>query len=100
MSFTGAMRYLHRTAPATESLWLNAIYRVWFSKRPARTLLQRLLRDHAKEVLRFLADPTFFTVVDIYGIELIHPGWEGRSSRHIGKTGQSDGRWIVGIKLA
>src|ERR671923_158 len=80
--------------------WLDKNYRVFFPKLPERTRLQRLLRDHAEDALVFLADPTFFTVVDTYGIELIHPRREGRSKRQIGKKGKSNGRWIVGIKLA
>jgi hypothetical protein len=80
--------------------WLAANYRAWFPELPERSRLQRLLRDHAEDVLPFLADPTFFTVVDTYGIELIHPRREGRSTRQIGKKGKSNGRWIVGIKLA
>lgn len=80
--------------------WLNANYRGFFPKLPERTRLQRLLRDHAEDVLPFLGDPTFFTVLDTYGIELIHPRREGRSKRQIGKKGKSNGRWIVGIKLA
>jgi len=80
--------------------WLNANYRSFFPELPERSRMQRLLRDHAEDVLPFLADPTFFTVVDTYGIELIHPRREGRSKRQIGKKGKSNGRWIVGIKLA
>jgi hypothetical protein len=80
--------------------WLDANYRQWFPALPERTRLQRLLRDYAGLALDFLADPTFFTVVDTYGIELIHPRREGRSQRQIGKKGKSNGRWIVGIKLA
>jgi hypothetical protein len=34
------------------------------------------------------------------GIELIHPRREGRSRRQLGKKELSNGRWIVGIKLA
>jgi hypothetical protein len=67
--------------------WLAANYRAWFPTLPERTRLQRLLRDHAEDTLPFLADPTFFTVVDTYGIELIHPRREGRSKRQIGKKG-------------
>jgi hypothetical protein len=80
--------------------WLDDNYRVFFPKLPERSRLQRLLHDHAEDVLPFLADPSFFTVVDTYGIELIHPRREGRSKRQIGKKGKSNGRWIVGIKLA
>jgi len=80
--------------------WLAANYHTFFPNLPERTRLARLLRDHAEDVLPFLADPTFFTVVDTYGIELIHPRREGRSKQQIGKKGKSNGRWIVGIKLA
>jgi hypothetical protein len=62
--------------------------------------LQRLLRDYADYTFDFLAEPTFLTVVDTYGIELIHPRREGRSAQQIGKKGKSNGRWIVGVKLA
>jgi len=48
---------------------------------------------------RFLAEPTFFTVIDSYGIELIHPIREGRSPHQIGKKGKSNWRWIIGMKL-
>jgi len=38
-------------------------------------------------------------VIDTYGIELIHPIREGRSSQQIGRKGVSNHRWIVGGKL-
>ena len=31
---------------------------------------------------------------------MVHPVREGRSPRQIGKTGRSNRRWIVGVKLA
>ena len=80
--------------------WLNKNYGAWFPHLPKRTHLQRLLRDCAEQAFAFLADPTFFTVADTYGIELIHPRRERRSKQQIGKKGKSNGRWIVGIKLA
>lgn len=80
--------------------WLSANYRHFFPKLPECSRLQRLLRDYAGLALTFLAEPSFFTIVDTYGIELIHPRREGRSSKQIGKKGKSNGRWIVGIKLA
>ncbi len=46
-----------------------------------------------------MAQPIFFTVIDSYGIELIHPIREDRSPRQIGKKGKSNWRWIVGMKL-
>ncbi len=70
-----------------------------FSPLPERTRLQRLLATHQDWCARFLADPTFFTVIDSYGIELIHPIREGRSVQQIGKKGKSNWRWIVGMKL-
>jgi len=33
----------------------------------------------------FLADPTFFTVIDTYGSELIHPWHQSRSPQQVGK---------------
>jgi hypothetical protein len=80
--------------------WLDKNYRAWFPKLPERTRLQRLLRDYAAYAIDFLAEPSFFTVVDTYGIELIHPRREGRSKKQIGKKGKSNGRSLVGIKLA
>jgi hypothetical protein len=79
---------------------LDKNYRAYFPKLPERSRLGRLLRDYAEQAFAFLAEVSFFTVVDTYGIELIHPRREGRSKRQIGKKGKSNGRWIVGIKLA
>lgn len=81
------------------SRWLAAKYRMYFPALPERTRLQRLLRDHAALALDFLAEPSFFTVLDTYGIELIHPRRAGRSTQQIGKKGKSNGCWIVSIKL-
>ncbi len=78
--------------------WLNRDYSEWFSL-PDRTRLQRLLATHQALCDLFLADPTLFTVVDTYGIELLHPWRESRSSKQLGKKGLSNHRWIVGIKL-
>jgi hypothetical protein len=47
-----------------------------------------------------MAPPTIFGVADSYGIELIHPMREGRSSEQIGRKGRSNHRWIVGGKFA
>jgi len=80
--------------------WLTANYGHWFPNLPEHSRLTRLLRDYADNTEVFLADPTFFTVIDNFGIELIHPRREGRSSQQIGRKGISNGRWIVGIKLA
>jgi hypothetical protein len=79
--------------------WLKANYRALFPKLPDVTRLLRLLKSRAGYTDEFLADPSFFTVADTYGIELIHPRREGRSREQVGKKGKSNGRWIVGIKL-
>ena len=79
--------------------WLRRDYGELFGEMPERTRLQRLLQTHQDDCTRFLADATFFSVIDSYGIELIHPIREGRSKQQIGKKGKSNWRWIVGLKL-
>jgi hypothetical protein len=79
--------------------WLERDYAALFGGLPERTRLLRALRTHQDTTQRFLADPTFFTVIDTYGIELLHPWRYGRSPRQVGKKGYSNHRWIVGLKL-
>jgi hypothetical protein len=79
--------------------WLERDYADLFGGLPERTRLLRALRVQQHQTDRFLADPTFFTVIDTYGIELIHPWRYGRSPRQVGKKGFSNHRWIVGLKL-
>ncbi len=79
--------------------WLKRDYAALFAGLPHRTRLQHLLMTHQAWCDCFLADATFFTVIDSYGVELIHPIREGRSPRQIGKKGKSNWRWIVGMKL-
>jgi hypothetical protein len=79
--------------------WLVRDYAALFAGLPERTRLQRALYTHQNWCQRLLANPTFFTVIDTYGIELIHPVREGRSQQPLGKKGKSNRRWIVGIKL-
>ncbi len=81
--------------------WLKRNYGTWFGdgSLPERTRLQRLLRTHQAWCDRFLANPTFFTVLDSYPIELIFPIRYGRSPQQVGKKGRDKGRWSVGIKL-
>lgn len=79
--------------------WLSRDYASLFGQLPERTRLQRQLAVHQDWCQHFLANPTFYTVIDSYGIELIHPIREGRSPRQIGKKGKSNWRWIVGMKL-
>ena len=79
--------------------WLKANYRDMFPLLPERTRLFRRLRAHQDWTERLLAEPSMLGVIDTYGIELIHPVREGRSSSQIGKKGKSNHRWIVGGKL-
>ena len=79
--------------------WLTRDYSDLFGRIPERTRLQRSLRVHKQWCDRFLAEPTLFTVVDSYGIELLHPVREKRSRTPLGKKGVSNRRWIVGLKL-
>jgi hypothetical protein len=81
--------------------WLKRDYGDWFGDGtlPERTRLERLLKTHQDWCSLLLADPTFFTVIDSYPIELIFPIREGRSEQQVGKKGRDKGRWSVGIKF-
>ena len=79
--------------------WLRNNWLHLFPHLPHRTRLFRLFNSHRKWIDRFMADPSLIGVIDSYGIELIHPRREGRSSKQIGKKGLSNKRWIVGGKL-
>lgn len=61
--------------------------------------LQRLLKTHQDWCDLLLSDPSFFTVIDSYPIELLFPIREGRSKQQVGKKGRDKGRWSIGIKL-
>lgn len=81
--------------------WLNRDYGDWFGdgSLPERSRLQRLLKTHQDWCDLLLSDPTFFTVIDSYPIELLFPIREGRSKQQVGKKGRDKGRWSIGIKL-
>lgn len=79
--------------------WLSNNWRHFFPHMPDYTRLLRLMRDYNHLTDRWLQDPTFFTVMDSYGIELIHPMREGRSPKQVGKKTKANHRWIVGIKF-
>jgi hypothetical protein len=79
--------------------WLKRDYDGLFGGLPDRTRLQRLLRAHQNWCDRFLEEPTFFTVVDSFPIELLFPIRAGRSEKQIGKKNKDKGRWSIGIKL-
>lgn len=68
---------------------------------PDRSRLHRLLKTHRQCCNQFLSQPTFFNILDSFGVELIHPIREGRSvqSQTISKKGKSNHRWIVGRKI-
>ena len=79
--------------------WLKRDYDALFAGLPERSRLQRLLGIHQDWCERLLAEPSFFTVVDAYPIELIFPIRQGRSGKQVGKKGRDKGRWSVGIKF-
>lgn len=81
--------------------WLKRDYDDWFGQGqiPERTRLQRLLKTHQAWCDLFMAEPSFFTVIDTYPIELLFPIRQGRSPSQVGKKGCDKGRWSVGIKL-
>lgn len=79
---------------------------VWLARRrlfvlPDRTRLQRLLIVHRKMCSQFLKEGTILNVMDSFGVEVIHPIREGRStqSQMVSKKGKSNKRWIVGRKI-
>ncbi len=79
--------------------WLVRDFKHLFPKLPERTRLFRLFAAHQDWTNLFLVEPSLLSVIDSYGIELIHPVREGRSEEQIGKKGLSNRRWIVGGKL-
>ncbi len=79
--------------------WLSNNYRDWFPGLPERTRLFRLFATHRDWTRLFLEAPTVLGIAGSYGMELVHPMREGRSTTQIGKKGLSNHRWIVGVKL-
>jgi hypothetical protein len=79
--------------------WLKRDYEALFAGLPDRTRLQRLLKTHRSWFDNLLAQPSFFTVLDTYPIELLLPIREQRSQHFIGGKGRDKGRWALGIKL-
>ena len=79
--------------------WLARDYADLFTGLPDRTRLQRLCKTHQDWFATFLADPSFFTVIDCYPIELIFPIRQGRSREQVGRKAKDKGRWTVGIKF-
>jgi hypothetical protein len=81
------------------SRWLKRDDDALFAGLPDRTRLQRLLVAHQDWNERFLADPSFFLVIDSFPIELLFPIREGRSPQQFGRKSKDKGRWSIGIKL-
>ena len=79
--------------------WLKRDYDALFAGLPDRTRLQRALAAHRDWIDSLLADPTLFTVIDTFPIELLFPIREGRSKQQIGKKSRDKGRWSIGVKL-
>jgi hypothetical protein len=79
--------------------WISRDYRKLFPRLPERTRLFRRFATHQSWTDIFLVEPGLLSVIDSYGIELIHPVREGRSEQQIGRKGLSNRRWIVGGKL-
>lgn len=77
--------------------WLKRDYGDWFGhgELPERTRLQRLLKTHQDWCELLMAEPSFFTVIDTYPIELIFPIREGRSQQQVGKKGRDKSRWTI-----
>ena len=79
--------------------WIERDWKPLFPQLPERTRLFRLFATHRDWTRLFWEAPTVLGVADSYGIELVHPMREGRSTTQIGKKGLSNHRWIVGVKL-
>jgi hypothetical protein len=79
--------------------WLKRDYDRLFGGLPDRTRLLRLLKTHQDWCDDLLEEPTFFTVVDSFPVELIFPVREGRSKQQVGRKSKDKGRWSIGVKL-
>jgi hypothetical protein len=79
--------------------WLHRELAPLFPHLPERTRLYRILCSLRRWTDRFLAQPTFFGVLDGYGIEMLHPRRLGWTKNQWAGIGKSNGRWIAGAKL-
>jgi len=71
-----------------------------FPRLSERTCLQRLLAEYEPLTDHFLVEPEAESIIDSYGVELIHPPIrEGRSSAQIGEKAVSNHRFLVGVKM-
>jgi hypothetical protein len=74
--------------------WLERDYRKLFPQLPEHTRLFWLFAVHQDWTNGFLVEPVLLSVIDIYGIELIHPVREGRLDQQISKKGLSNRRCL------
>src|SRR5690349_5568646 len=79
--------------------WLKGDWLHLFPNLPERTRLLRLLAQYEMLTDHFLVEPNAESIIDSYGVELLHPIREGRSADQIGAKGLSNKRWIVGVKM-
>ena len=79
--------------------WVSHNFKDLFLMLLERTRFFRALKKHRVWLPRFLAEPSMISLIDSFGIELIHPRREGRSKQQIVHKGYSNKRWIVGGKL-
>jgi len=86
----------------------RSFYR-WLSREgyipnlPERSRMSRLLATHHTVCNQFLDNTTLFTVLDSFGIELLHPVRERaykQTVHPLARKGLSNYRWIVGRKIA
>lgn len=78
--------------------WISRDYRSMFPNLPERSRLSRLITKYAALCADFLGTPSFFTIIDCYPIELLHPRREKRAKHSLAKKSKDKGRWAVGIK--
>jgi len=79
--------------------WLWKDSQALFPRLPERPRLLRLFRPPQAWPAAFLAAPTVLGGLDPYGVEVIHPIREGRSTRPIGRKGLSYHRGMIGGPL-
>lgn len=79
----------------------------WLVKRtlfdtPERSRLLRLVIHYRVLCNEFLGSSTLFTVLDSFGVEMLHPcrGYRSKLIKKLYDKGKSNHRWIIGRKVA